>query len=176
MTTTEKKLTITMSERRPVKIVKAEWPVIATAFRHDGAVECQANHEWMISVREHADGRRLVYGWLQAGNGGVVRGWSGTAGGFLVAPAGDKPDDDETVRSIRRVGGIIDDDKLADECIGNLPAEDVDGKPIMMPREEAMRLLRTIDATVDEAGSFIDPRYAQSIRQIADELRAVLSK
>ena len=125
MTTTEKKLTITMSERRPITIVHAEWPVIATAFRHDGAIKLQANHEWIIRVREHVDGRRLVYGWLQAGNGGVVRGWSGAAGGFLVAPTGDKPDEDETVRSIRRVGGIIDDDKLADACIADMPAEDV---------------------------------------------------
>lgn len=120
-------ITITMSERRPLKIDKAAWPLIATAFRHDGAVECQANHEWMISVREHADGRRIVYGWLQAGNGGVHAGWRGSAGGYLLSRAELEADamESETIRAIRRVGGIIDDDKLADECIADLPAEEM---------------------------------------------------
>ena len=133
--TTNDKLQITMSERRPLTIVKADWPIIATAFRHDGQVECQANHEWMISVREHRDGRRIVYGYLRAGNGGVPAGWRGAAGGFLVAPTEEcrdinsgplshVPDDDETVRAIRRVGGIVIDE-LAEECIANLPAEEV---------------------------------------------------
>jgi hypothetical protein len=131
---TTDKLKITMSERRPLTIVKADWPLIARADRHDGAVECQANHEWRIAVREHADGRRLVYGWLTRGNGGVPIHWRGSEGGFLVSPIPGPdvegthvgvPDDEETVRAIRRVGGIIDDDKLADECIADLPAEEV---------------------------------------------------
>jgi hypothetical protein len=121
MTTTNEKLTITMSERRPISIVKADWPLVARADRHDGAVECQANHAWSIRVREHADGRRIVYGYLRAGNGGVPIGWRGAAGGFLIAAG----DDDETVRAIRRVGGIVDDAALADTCIADLPAEPV---------------------------------------------------
>jgi hypothetical protein len=123
MTTTEEKIEIPMSERRPVKLVKSAWPLIARADRHDGKVECQANHLWTIRVREHADGRRVVYGWLRAGNGGVHQGWRGSEGGFLIAAISGKPDDEETVRAIRRVGGIIDDDKMADECIADLPAE-----------------------------------------------------
>ena len=132
--TTIDKLKITMSERRPLTIVKADWPLIAHADRHDGAVKVQANHEWTIRVREHADGRRLVYGWLTSGNGGVPAGWRGAEGGFLVSPLpgpdvdGKRvgvPDEDETIRAIRRVGGIIDDDTLADECIADLPAEDL---------------------------------------------------
>jgi hypothetical protein len=115
-----KKLKITMSERRPLSIVADEWPVIARSDRHDGAVACQANHEWAIRVRQHADGRRLIYGWLTSGNGGVPAGWRGAEGGFLVAAG----DEDETIRAIRRIGGIIDDDRMADECIASLPAED----------------------------------------------------
>jgi hypothetical protein len=133
---TTDKLKITMSERRPLTIVKADWPLIAKADRHDGAVECQANHEWTIRVREHRDGRRIVYGWLTSGHGGVPAGWRGSEGGFLVSPTAafrdaddgplsHVPDDDETVRAIRRVGGIIDDDALADECIADLPAEEL---------------------------------------------------
>lgn len=129
------KLKITMSERRPITIVKADWPLIARADRHDGAVECQANHEWTIRVRQHADGRRIVYGWLTAGNGGVPMGWRGAEGGFLVSPPrqlyglerSSSPDEDETIRAIRRVGGIIGDDVLAAECIADLPAEELEG-------------------------------------------------
>lgn len=129
-TTESKRITIPMSERRPLSIVEADWPLIACAERHDGQVECQANHLWVIRVREHVDGRRLVYGWVRAGNGGVYAGWRGSEGGFLVANINDgplalRPNDEETVRAIRRVGGIIEDDKLADECIGDLPAEEV---------------------------------------------------
>ena len=134
--TTIDKLKITMSERRPLTIVKADWPLIAHADRHDGTVKVQANHEWTIRVREHADGRRIVYGWVRAGNGGVFEGWRGSEGGFLVAPTerfrdaglgplGHVPDDEETIRAIRRMGGIVDDDRLADECIADLPAEDL---------------------------------------------------
>ena len=123
-TTTEKtKITITMSERRPLTIVEAEWPLIASADEHDGQVECQANHKWAIRVREHADGRRIVYGWLCSGPGGVHAGWRGAEGGFLIPPVDGRANEDETVRAIRRIGGIIEDDKMADECIADLPAE-----------------------------------------------------
>lgn len=122
MTTENEKIKITMSERRPITIVKADWPLIARADRHDGAVESQANQHWAIRVREHTDGRRIVYGWLVNGNGGVPAGWRGAEGGFLIEP----DDDDETIRSIRRIAGIIDDDQLADECIAALPAEELD--------------------------------------------------
>jgi hypothetical protein len=121
-------ITITMSERRPLKIDSEEWPVVAEASRHSGAVKSQANQEWFIKVRQHADGRRLVYGRLQPGDGGVPAGWRGAAGGFLVEASErgkDNPNEDETVRAIRRVAGIVDDDALADECIGDLPAEEI---------------------------------------------------
>jgi len=122
-TTAGDRITITMSERTPVKISLIEWPIVARADRHDGKVECEANHLWTIRVREHRDGRRIVYGWMRAGNGGVPIGWRGSDGGYLVAPVAGRPDDEETVRSIRRVGGIIGDDGMAAECIAELPAE-----------------------------------------------------
>jgi hypothetical protein len=135
MTTTEapKKIKIPMSERRPLNISETDWPLIASAEEHDGQVECEANHKWAIRVREHADGRRLVYGWLRSGPGGVHAGWRGSEGGFLVPPLGHVPDDDGTIRAIRRMGGIVDDDKLADECIADMPAEslDEDAQPAM---------------------------------------------
>jgi len=47
--------------------------------------------------------------------------------GFLL-PAG--ADEDETIRALRRVGGVLDDDGLAEECIGDLPAEEIDAAPV----------------------------------------------
>ena len=126
--TTNNKIKITMSERRPLTIVKADWPIVARADWHDGGqLECQANNERHIRVREHRDGRRLVYGYQCAGNGGQYAGTRNPEGGFLVVPLDPAvtPDEDATVRAIRRVGGIIGDDGLAAECIADLPAEEV---------------------------------------------------
>ena len=57
--------TITLSNRQPVKIDEDNWPVIADAkdYVHDGQVECQANRKstWWIKVRQHKDGRAIVY-------------------------------------------------------------------------------------------------------------------
>ncbi|PZR79105.1 MAG: hypothetical protein DLM65_11440 [Candidatus Aeolococcus gillhamiae] len=116
---TEKKIEITLSESAPVRIDPAQWPVIAEARRHDGAVECQANNEWRIRVREHADGRRIVYGSHEAGNGGQYAGFRETFAGWLLAGG------DDTVRAIRRVAGVLGDDQLGAECIAALPAHDL---------------------------------------------------
>ena len=131
-TTTETKtIQITMSERRPLKINPEHWPIIARADRHDGKIEFQANRVWRIIVRQHADGRRLVYGWLGRGNGGMPIDWRGAAGGFVVEPARristepSFPNDDATIRAIRRIGGIIEDEQLAADCIADLPAEEL---------------------------------------------------
>jgi hypothetical protein len=121
MTTTDK-IRITMSERRPLLIVKAEWPIVARADWYNGEHERQANTVRRIRVRQHADGRRLVYGLQEAGLGGQYIGTRNPEGGFLVEAGASE---DETVRAIRRVGGIIGDDGLADECIADLPAEEV---------------------------------------------------
>ncbi|GAC1541205.1 MAG: hypothetical protein NVS3B10_05720 [Polyangiales bacterium] len=132
-----------MSERRPLKVDPDEWPVIASADWHDGQVECQANNIRRIKVREHRDGRRIVYGFQNAGDGGQYAGTRNPSAGYLVevetvveghgSPADmrrayaarDAKRDEETVRAIRRVGGVLGDDALADECIASLPAEDI---------------------------------------------------
>src|SRR5258706_9892613 len=113
MTTEKKTITIAMSETSPVKIDPEQWPVVAGATRHDGKVECQANNEWAIEVREHRDGRRLVYGTHEAGNGGQYAGFRPTRAGYLIderAVAIDERLDAETaatIRAIRRVAGLI---------------------------------------------------------------------
>jgi hypothetical protein len=122
MTTANDKIRITMSERRPLSITRADWPIIAHADWHDGQVECQANNVRKIRVREHADGRRIVYGMQEAGDGGQHAGTRNPEGGFLLEAGASE---DETVRAIRRVAGIIGDAELADECIATLPTEEV---------------------------------------------------
>lgn len=130
-TETKKTINITMSDRPPVRIVEEDWPIIAEADDHDGQVRVQANTEWRIRVREHADGRRLVYGSVQAGNGGKPAGWRGAAAGYLIDCRSIDTDkrldaeSEQTVRAIRRVAGVIGRADLADECIADLPAEDL---------------------------------------------------
>jgi hypothetical protein len=138
-TTTEKKtVKITLSERRPVRIDPEEWPVIASAKRFWGGngIACQANEEAWIKVRQHDDGRTLVYCDRDRGPGGMPIEYRGSSGGFLLPPAyvqGNGPDagrslpseTDEIIRAIRRCAGIIDSDELGDECIADLPAEEI---------------------------------------------------
>lgn len=95
---------IKMSERGPVSIKDAEWPIIARGAR-GGA------HPRYILVRAHADGRRIVYGCAPS---------EGAAGGFLVAA--NEPQS-ATVRAIRRVAGIIDDDDVGNATIDDLPGD-----------------------------------------------------
>lgn len=117
------KIAIVMSERRPISIVEADWPVVARVEQHDGEVRSNANRIQMICVRQHADGRRIVYGRLYAGWGGMPAGWRGADAGFMVDAW--HVGDDETLRAIRRVAGIIGDASLADQCIAELPGEEV---------------------------------------------------
>lgn len=135
-----KKITISMSDRPPVSINPKEWPTVAEASGHDGMIRIQANHEWFIRVRKHADGRALVYGRHEAGNGGAHAGWRDRFAGYLVpaAPrnalgspirmtsdgtAHDQPAD--IIRAIRRVAGVLDMPELGDDCIASLPAQDL---------------------------------------------------
>lgn len=57
--------TITLTNRPPVKIREDAWPVIANASDkdYDNQYEFQANRtwKWFINVRQHEDGRTLVY-------------------------------------------------------------------------------------------------------------------
>lgn len=122
MTTTTDKLEIKLSDRPPVRIDREKWPCVAKAAAHDGQIESQANKRWSIRVRQHADGRRIVYGTYIT----QWQGARGAEGGFLVEPSDGGADDDATVRAIRRVAGIISKPELADECIGDLPAHDLD--------------------------------------------------
>jgi hypothetical protein len=116
MSTEEDTLTITLTDRPPLRVVKPQWPVIASADAHDGReYESQANRRWTLRVRQNADGRAVVYGTYSTN-------WQGEhdrRAGELMGARGD------IVTAIRRVAEAIGaPDRLAAECIANLPPED----------------------------------------------------
>ena len=128
MTTTEsskpKVRTITLTDRPPVKVREDLWPVIASARRHDNQVECQANHLWHLTVRQHHDGRTIVYGSEDRGNGGVHRGYEAAYAGVMLEPGSD------VARAIREVGERARcSEGMITECISDLPAVDLDARP-----------------------------------------------
>jgi hypothetical protein len=101
---------------------------VASADAWDNKYRSQANHTWEIAVREHADGRRLVYCEHDSGPGGTHIGFRPIRGGYLL----DQPDlgpeamAESTIRAIRRCAGLIDRQDLGAECIADLPAETLD--------------------------------------------------
>lgn len=62
----DKTRTVTLTDRPPVQIREADWPTVAVGRYddHDGKVRVQADRTWRAAmrVRQHADGRALVYG------------------------------------------------------------------------------------------------------------------
>lgn len=116
-TTAPKMRTITLTDRPPVSIREDLWPVIARGNRHDGReFASQANRTWDVRVRQHQDGRMVVYG-TYATN------WQGErdmrAGVLLDADA-------DVVAAIREVVEQIGgSDGLAQDCIADLPAEEI---------------------------------------------------
>ncbi len=189
MTTEAKMRTVTLTDRPPVRVSEATWPVIASARRGDGAVECQDNHRWHLTVRAHAakpvvdgeyephaDGRLIVYGSETGGPGGVHAKYEDARAGEIVEPGAD------VAAVIRRVGERARcSEAMIDECIADLPAEslDEDDAPaktpeIRMPLDGACRLLHTIEKVAASGSTGIDPKYAEDLRAVAVELRAVI--
>jgi hypothetical protein len=129
-------LTITLTGRAPVRIVKEDWPIIASSEDkdYDNQYEFQANRisRWTLTVRQHSDGRVIVRGiysyasQLQNSRNYDVR------GGELL------PSDTDLSLSeaITRVGAWMakqahygeDAERWTDlirDCIGDLPPEEI---------------------------------------------------
>ena len=121
--------TVTMTDRRPVKIDSKDWPRIALAngdswtgadySRHEQA-SCQGElDEYHLVVRRHQDGRVLVYGILSAASA-----WTGTPhdrrGGYLL----NEPGDDEIVDAISKVAAECRlPSHMAGDCVAGLAPE-----------------------------------------------------
>lgn len=139
-TTTDKKTTtITLTDRAPVKIVENDWPLVATASDHDNQYDFQANQLWWIRVRQHNDGRTIVYAAHTAGPGGRMQGHRDKKYGELLLPdathiPGELNDEGyspyyahpDIIQTIKRVGTSAGCDKLIDNCIADLPEEELE--------------------------------------------------
>lgn len=119
-------LTITLTDRAPVKIVRDEWPEIAgTSGDSFTSVDENLHHqalsdgdldEWSLSVRQHSDGRAIVYGRYMKGWRSEREDW---AGGELIEAG------EDIAAAIRRVGTGWIPDKSVRDCIARLPAEEI---------------------------------------------------
>lgn len=99
-TTTHKTRTITLTGRPPVQIREADWPIIAEGTGDSYASQDYSRYrqalgqgeldEYSLRVRQHADGRTLVYGVLSGAST-----WTGTesirGGVLLPSPAPETP-------------------------------------------------------------------------------------
>jgi hypothetical protein len=129
------RLTITLTGRRPVTIIRDQWPIIAAASHKDwdNQYECQANRTWKyrVNVRQHEDGRTIVYGIYEYDTRFQNENCAGVRGGEMVAKY-------ETIEAIKRVGKWMADNlpsdhadeaeifnRLVNECIADLPAEEL---------------------------------------------------
>jgi len=118
-TSAKKTMQITMTDRPPVRIVIADWPTIARADWFTGEHECQANEVASLKVRRHEDGRTIIYGHRDRGPGGMPISYRGSWAGVLTSKQAN------IVLVIRQVACDIGAPQLADQCISELPAEDV---------------------------------------------------
>ena len=121
------KLTITLTGRAPVTVNKGQWPIIASAKWHDGGeFEHRANRHRSLVVRQHDDGRTIVYGVYSTN-------WQGeldARGGELLtvngADADNIGDAAQVIAAIYRVADYLQFDRhFADRCIADLPAEEL---------------------------------------------------
>jgi hypothetical protein len=121
---------ISLTDRAPVKIVSADWPVVAEGSHESSHKswenEREANQIWKgwLKVRQHRDGRAIVYGCDEySTNAQGADGYSYRGGELLPAGA------DLAAAIGRLVAGLIDRGgsaamlQVAHECIASLPAE-----------------------------------------------------
>jgi hypothetical protein len=137
------KLTITLTGKPPVKITKDEWPIVASAEdkHYDNQHEFQANRTatWKLIVRQHKDGRTIVYGIYSYSSQYQGESGSDIRGGELIAVEGSSEEEigetDGIIAAIQRVGEDMEQrvpdngvwgkgyfPRLVHECIADLPA------------------------------------------------------
>lgn len=114
MTQENPKLTITLTGRRPVTIVKDDWPIISSAKSKHGIT----GRACKLFVRQHADGRAIVYGICEDRSGDQRE-------GILVETYLD-PDTDAIADAVHTVGNNLEFDRaLVNECLAGLPAREI---------------------------------------------------
>lgn len=126
---TEKEIVVQLSGQKRIIIRPSEWKIIARAYGNsysgnDVVIERQARlndqlDEYHLVVREHADGRALVYAIF---NAGCVNGNTSHAGGRIITLG--KERDYQITRWIRDVGNEIGiPSHIIRACLGTLNPE-----------------------------------------------------
>jgi len=130
------KRTITITGRPPVSIAEANWPVLASAREkdYDNEHEFQANRTEVvaINVRQHTDGRALVYATAKYSTAwqserddsqreGVYLDTTETSIEAICSAIGEVCD---MMRAPRYLPADVWE-RLAAECIADLPAEEL---------------------------------------------------
>lgn len=131
MTTETKTRTITLTDRRPVTIRESEWPELASAtgdsFRGDVGRYQQARARgeidtYSLRVRQHADGRAIVYGVLDA----AIAAWRQPAGGEDHRGGELLDGGSDLAAALRRVGESCRlPDSVIRDAVADLPAETI---------------------------------------------------
>lgn len=128
---TTKTRTITLTDHAPVTIREDEWPEIARGSWYHGCGQGSQNgeHRAAVRVRQHADGRALVY---VTSSGGCQCDLPYPRGGRLLAAGTDLP---SAIRAVVRsefkgLAGLREEDeedpqRIAANCIADLPAEEI---------------------------------------------------
>lgn len=122
---------ITLASGMRVRVREDDWPVIVSAFgdsfKGDHEKRSQAKQQgevdqYMIEVRQHVDGRAIIYGVLDA----AIAAWQQPAdgesckSGYLLGPG------ENIAAAIRWVGKDCNlPDVVISECIADLPPVDM---------------------------------------------------
>jgi len=134
--TTTKSRTITLTDRSPVRVNEDEWPVVAYGARTEDDDDGRGNPpNWTttraIRVRQHADGRAIVYGIydhstnFQGERDHVAR------RGVLLEPSVGWEQIIDAIRVVGRQLAEAEDEAEAEwrtavqACIADLPAEEL---------------------------------------------------
>lgn len=161
--TTNKTRTITLSDRPPVRIQEDNWPLLATAADkdYDNQYEFQANRisKWFLAVRQAADDyRTIVYAtYTYTSNWQGARCYSAKHG--VMIGTKEECETEDIVRTIREVCARMEScehhgedaarwSTLADECIADLPAEDLDADGDLPEPPEVNDKCRTCGKTL----------------------------
>lgn len=132
--TQRKQRTITLTGRSPVTINEDEWPVIAGSGwgdndRPDYEPEANRRADATLRVRQHTDGRTLVYGTYRYRTNFQGEDDVRAAAGVLLDAEGDIPAAvASTMNTLCTYNSLPrewqpDWRLLADECVADLPAE-----------------------------------------------------
>ena len=111
-----------------MRIIQDDWPTMARAEKFDGEFEFQASRRAYLRVRQHQDGRTIIYGTFAS----QWQGESGSAAGVLLTPPADATKGDWVLwpgmlSAIRTVAEDLGygSDQLIRQCLADMPAEEI---------------------------------------------------